>query len=178
MGQNRKSDVNEENRLGWTVGQRAFIPLDEIDEQLLSMLERDGRTSYSDLAATVGLTPGGARARVKRLQEHHVVKIIGVTNPYAVGMQSVASLQIEVSGDIDGVADRLSEYDGVRYVVLGSGRFSIMLEVYAETPQALFTLINRELREVPGVTRIETFVYDTVHTHRPIFPLTGATGPL
>ena len=178
MGQNRKSNNDEANHLGWTVGQRTFITLDDIDEQLLSMLERDGRTSYADLAAAVGLTPGGARARVKRLEENRVVKVIGITNPYAVGLQSVASLQIEVSGNIDAVADQLSEYDGVRYVVLGSGSFSILVEVYAETPQALFSLINREIREVPGVSRVETFVYDSVHTHRPIFPLTGATGPL
>lgn len=151
----------------------SFGALDELDEQLILLLERDGRMSYADLGAEVGLTPGGARARVKRLQERGVVRVIGVTSPNAVGLRSIASLQIEVSGDIDAVADRIAAFDGVRYVVLGSGRFSILVEVYATTPGELFTLINRQIREIPGVSHIETFLYDSVHTHRPIFPLTS-----
>ncbi|UOQ56228.1 Lrp/AsnC family transcriptional regulator [Leucobacter allii] len=145
--------------------------LDEIDEQLILLLERDGRMSYADLGVEVGLTPGGARARVKRLQERGVVRVIGVTSPRAVGLQSIASLQIEVSGDIDAVADRIAAFEGVRYVVLGSGRFSILVEAYATSPSGLFSLINRQIREIPGVAHIETFLYDSVHTHRPIFPL-------
>ena len=148
-----------------------FGVLDELDEQLIVLLERDGRMSYSDLAHEVGLTPGGARARVKRLQERGVVRVIGVTSPNAVGLSSIASLQIEVSGDIDAVADRIAAFEGVRYVVLGSGRFSILVEVYATSPGELFTLINRQIREIRGVSHIETFLYDSVHTHRPIFPL-------
>ena len=148
-----------------------FGVLDELDEQLILLLERDGRMSYADLGSEVGLTPGGARARVKRLQERGVVRVIGVTSPNAVGLTSIASLQIEVSGDIDAVADRIAAFEGVRYVVLGSGRFSILVEVYATTPSELFTLINRQIREIRGVTHIETFLYDSVHTHRPVFPL-------
>lgn len=172
MSKNHNAGGAKGNSPKRAADQRWSVMLDDIDEQLLLMLERDGRTSYADLADAVGLTPGGARARVKRLQDQHVVKVIGVTNPHAVGLHSVASLQIEVTGDIRPVADRLSEFEGVRYVVLGSGRFSILAEVYAETPQALFALINNELREVPGVFRIETFVFNSVHTHHPIFPLT------
>ena len=157
-------------------GSRAEAPepsggLDALDERLILLLERDGRMSYADLGSEVGLTPGGARARVKRLQERGVVRVIGVTSPHAVGLSSIASLQIEVSGDIDAVADRISQFDGVRYVVLGSGRFSILVEAYATSPAELFTLINRRIREVPGVSHIETFLYEAVHTHRPIFPL-------
>lgn len=147
--------------------------LDALDERLILLLERDGRMSYADLGSEVGLTPGGARARVKRLQERGVIRVIGVTSPQAVGLGSIASLQIEVAGDIDAVADRISRFEGVRYLVLGSGRFSLLVEVYATSPGELFTLINRQIREVPGVTHIETFLYESVHTHRPIFPLTA-----
>lgn len=148
--------------------------LDELDERLIRLLENDGRMSYADLGAEVGLTPGGARARVKRLQERGVLRVIGVISPHAVGLRSIASLHIEVEGDIDAVADRISNFEGVRYVVLGTGQFSILVEAYAENASGLFTLINRQIREVPGVSRIETFIYDSVHTHRPVFPIPTA----
>lgn len=152
----------------------APFTLDDIDGQLIMLLERDGRMSYADLGAEVGLTPGGARARVKRLTERGVVRVIGVTSPHAVGLRSIASLHIEVEGDIDAVAERISRFDGVRYLVLGTGSFSILVEAYAESPSELFTLINRHIREVPGVASIETFTYDAVHTHRPVFPITAS----
>ena len=82
--------------------------LDEVDERLIGLLEEDGRMSYADLGAAVGLTPGGARARVKRLQERGVIRVIGVTSPHAVGLRNIASLQIEVSGSIDSVANAIA----------------------------------------------------------------------
>lgn len=177
MTKKRKTGGEDRPRESADTADPAQWVLDEVDQQLIVMLERDGRLSYADLGSEVGLTPGGARARVMRLQDRGVIRVVGVTSPRAVGLLSIASLQIEVSGDIDAVADRISDLEGVRYVVLGSGRFSILVEVYAETSQALFTLINRQIREIPGVFRVETFQYEAVHTHRPIFPFLGGSIP-
>lgn len=176
MAKMRNAGDGERPRESAEPSEQAQSSLDEVDTRLIRLLERDGRMSYADLGTEVGLTPGGARARVMRLQERGIIRVVGVTSPWAVGLRSIASLNIEVSGDIDAVADRISDFEGVRYLVLGSGRFSILVEAYAETPQALFTLINRQIREVPGVSRIETFHYESVHTHHPIFPLTGVDG--
>ncbi|MBC9953301.1 Lrp/AsnC family transcriptional regulator [Leucobacter sp. cx-42] len=144
--------------------------LDQVDLKLVRLLEQDGRMSYADLSEAVGLTPGGARARVKRLRERNVIQVIGVPSPAAVGLNSIASLQIEVSGDIDEIADTISQFEGVRYIVLGSGRFSMLVEVYAANHSELFSIINRKIRKVSGISRLETFVYDSVHTHEPFFP--------
>lgn len=146
---------------------------DEIDEQLITLLEQDGRLSYADLAQEVGLTSGGVRARVMRLQDRGIIRVMAVVSARAIGLDSIASVQVEVDGehDIDDVADEISAIEGVRYVVLGSGRFNLLLEVYAESMHALYSLINRQIKRVPGVTRIETFTYDLVHTHRPVFPV-------
>ena len=175
MAKSRSTGANDSGT-GDIVSDESLSILDDVDNQLILLLEHNGRMSYADLGAEVGLTPGGARARVKRLQDRGVVKVMGITSPQAVGLRAVASLQIEVDGEIDEVARRISDFDGVRYVVLGSGRFSILVEAYASSHAELFTLINRQIREIPGVSRIETFLYDKVHTHRPIFPMSNMTG--
>lgn len=144
--------------------------LDALDEQLIRLLEEDGRMSYADIGARVALTPGGARIRVMRLQERGIIRIVGAINPKSVGLSSSAALHIEVNGDIDKVADQISQCDGVRYIVLGSGRYSIFVEVYAVSPGALFSLVNREIRSIPGVKSLETFTHNSVHTSRPVFP--------
>lgn len=150
--------------------------LDEIDKKVVLLLQEDGRLSYSQLGQAVGLTSGGARVRVKRLEERGILRVIGVTSAYELGLRSIAMLQIDIVGDIDAVANELGELDGVRYVVLGSGGFSILAEVYAVNSSELFTLINRTIRQIPGVVRLETFMYDSVHTHKPVFSLTSSPG--
>ena len=151
-------------------------PLDEIDERLVLLLQQDGRISYSDLGTAVGLTSGGARMRVKRLEERGILKVIGVTSAYELGLRSIASVQIRIDGDVDEVADRISGLDGVRYLVLGSGSFDLLVEAYAATPAEPYTLIHLRIRGVPGVRSVETFLYDSVHTHRPVFSLSARNG--
>lgn len=147
--------------------------LDAMDVRLIKLLEQDGRMSYADLAQAVGLTSGGARARVMRLQERGIIHVTAIVSASAIGLTCIASLQIEVDGsrDIDEVAAEISKFPEVRYLVMGSGRFNLLAEVYADTPAALFSIINRGIKRVAGVTRVETFTYDQVHTHRPVFPL-------
>ncbi len=48
--------------------------LDDIDFQILRTLVEDGRISYANLGATVGLSPHGASDRVRRLMRAGVIK--------------------------------------------------------------------------------------------------------
>jgi len=45
------------------------MKLDEIDSQIISMLQEDGRRSFSDIAKAVGRTEVTIRRRVKRLKD-------------------------------------------------------------------------------------------------------------
>lgn len=47
--------------------------LDAIDEQLLSILETDGRCSASGAGRQVGLSPAAAKRRIDRLEESGVI---------------------------------------------------------------------------------------------------------
>ena len=60
-------------------------PLDDTDRQLIEALQRDGRASYADLAELVTLSPAATRLRVQRLLDAGVVKVVGVTDPLALG---------------------------------------------------------------------------------------------
>jgi len=140
--------------------------LDTVDRTLISALQADGRLGYAELGELVGLTPGGARRRVVRLQEREILQIVGVTDPLKLGYSNMAMLSIEVDGDVADTADALGEIDDVVYVVIGAGAFDILIEVIAADPDALFDVITRKVRKVPGVARVETFTYYSIHTHR------------
>lgn len=51
-----------------------MIDIDEINERILSILEKDGRISNIELAARVGLSPSACLRRVQELERSGVIK--------------------------------------------------------------------------------------------------------
>lgn len=140
--------------------------IDEIDRKLLSALQQDGRCGYAELGELVGLTAGGARRRVMRLEERGIIQIVGVTDPLKLGYRSMAMVGIVAQGDVEEIAAALNDLQNVVYVVIAAGQYDILAEVIAEDQAAMFEAINRDVRNVPGVLRIETFPYYSIRTHR------------
>jgi Lrp/AsnC family transcriptional regulator for asnA, asnC and gidA len=140
--------------------------LDDIDRALIIALQLDGRRTYAELGEQVGLSAGGARLRVLRLEERGVLQVVGVTDPLLLGYDRMAMLVVTVQGDAREIADRISELDGVIYLVLGSGPFDLLVEVLAPDADALYEIINTGVRGVPGVVSVQSFDYHAIHTHR------------
>lgn len=140
--------------------------LDEIDRALITALQNDGRLGYAELGALVGLTAGGARKRVKRLEDREIIQVVAVTDPLRLGYQSMAMVGIVATGDVEEIARLAGEIDEVIYTVLTAGRYDLLVEVIGADQNDLFETINRKLRRIPGVARAETFTYYGIRTHR------------
>jgi len=139
--------------------------MDDIDRAILRELQVDGRIPYSDLGPKVGLSPSAARQRLQRLIDTKVVQVVGVTDPMAMGGQTMALLGLRVDGDPRAVADELARHDEVVYAVLVSGTFDLFVEVVCRRPYALLEFVNAVVRPVEGVTAVESFPYFGIHTH-------------
>jgi Lrp/AsnC family transcriptional regulator for asnA, asnC and gidA len=144
----------------------ASAQLDDIDRTLIEALQRDGRASYADLAELVTLSPAATRLRVQRLLDNGVVKIVGVTDPLALGYPVMSALGVRVDRDVRAVADRIADIAGVIYVVFTSGSFDLLVEVVCEDSARLLTVIDDEIRAIVGVRTVESFTYFGIHTHR------------
>jgi Lrp/AsnC family transcriptional regulator, regulator for asnA, asnC and gidA len=129
-------------------------------------LQHDGRASYADLAELVDLSPAATRLRVQRLLDADVVRIVGVTDPLALGYPVMAALGVRVERNVREVADRIADIDGVIYVVFTSGSFDLLVEVLCEDSARLLTVIDDEVRAIEGVRSVESFNYFGIHTHR------------
>ena len=140
--------------------------LDDIDRRLSDSLQRDGRASYADRADLVSLAPAATRLRVQRLLDAGVVKIVGVTDPLALGYPVMAALGVRVERNVRDVADRIADIAGVIYVVFTSGSFDLLVEVLCEDSARLLTVIDDEIRAIDGVRSVESFTYFGIHTHR------------
>jgi Lrp/AsnC family transcriptional regulator for asnA, asnC and gidA len=140
--------------------------MDDIDRAILRELQTDGRIPYAELGPKVGLSPSAARQRLQRLIDTKAVQVIGVTDPMAMGGQSMAMLGLRVDGDPRTVADELARHKQVVYSVLTAGSFDLFTEVVCGRPQELLAFVNDVVRPVEGVKAVESFPYFGIHTHR------------
>ena len=133
--------------------------LDAVDRQLVLALQRDGRASYASLAAAVGMSQAGVRTRVQRLLDGGIVQIAAVADPFAFGFTITAMLGITFTGDLEVIAEATAQMQQVHFVVITAGRYDCLAEVVCIDADDLLTLINGQIRAIPGVINVEVLTY-------------------
>jgi Lrp/AsnC family transcriptional regulator, regulator for asnA, asnC and gidA len=137
--------------------------LDEISKLIVEQLQHDGRKSYAEIGKVVGLSEAAVRQRVQKLTESGVMQVVAVTDPMRLGFSRQAMIGIKASGDVNDVAEALSAIPQVDYVVMTAGSFDLLAEVVCENDDDLISLLNGNIRLLPGVVSAETFVYLKLH---------------
>ncbi len=135
------------------------VQLDDVSKLIIEQLQSDGRRSYAEVGKAVGLSEAAVRQRVQKLTDSGVMQIVAVTDPMQLGFYRQAMIGIRVTGDTTAVASALADLPAVDYVVLTAGSFDILAEIVCEDDEQLISLLNSEIRGIPGVQSTETFVY-------------------
>jgi Lrp/AsnC family transcriptional regulator, regulator for asnA, asnC and gidA len=132
--------------------------VDATDKHLISLLQTNGRASYSDLARQVGLSEASVRKRVHELRRREVIQIVAVTDPLQLGFAHEALLAVHALPHPEVLADRLAAIDEVDFVVLVAGRYSILLEAVATDDEEFVALIQR-VRQLASPVRVDVLPY-------------------
>jgi Lrp/AsnC family transcriptional regulator, regulator for asnA, asnC and gidA len=132
--------------------------LDEVDQRLIEALQENGRASFRGIASRIGVAEATVRARYGRLVKDGILQVTGVTNPLGLGFDAMAMLGINTAGAPQPVADALTSWDEVSYVVVTAGRYDVLVEVVCTDRRHLLELTSR-VRAIPGVVTTETFLY-------------------
>ena len=132
--------------------------LDDVAKAIIGQLQEDGRRPYAAIGKAVGLSEAAVRQRVQKLIDNNVMQIVAVTDPLQTGFHREAMVGVNADGDLDAVADALSEISDVDYLVITAGSYDILCEVLAVDDDHLLDIVTR-IRAVPGVRRTESFMY-------------------
>ncbi len=85
--------------------------MEELDRQIVQLLVKDGRMSYTDLGKATGLSTSAVHQRVRRLEQRGVIRgYAAVVDPEAVGLPMTAFISVKPFDPSapDDIADRLS----------------------------------------------------------------------
>lgn len=143
--------------------------VEEIDQQIVSLLVADGRMSYTDLGKATGLSTSAVHQRVRRLEQRGVIRgYTAVIDYEAVGLPLTAFVSIkpiDVSQP-DDAPERLAGIPEIEACHSVAGDENYILKVRVETPGELEKLLAR-IRAQANVTTRTTVVLSTPYEARP-----------
>jgi len=133
--------------------------LDTIDLKIMEALRQDGRIAFAQIAEQLNVSPGMIRMRYNRMVEMGYLKVVAITNPLRMGYEAMAMIGIRTDGKkMLEVAEKVAELEEVVYLVVTSGRFDIMLEVFCRDHADLLRFITEKLYSIEGVRESESFL--------------------
>jgi Lrp/AsnC family transcriptional regulator for asnA, asnC and gidA len=140
--------------------------LDAINRKIMIQLQEDGRRSYVSIGKAVGLSEAAVRLRVQKMIDEGLMQIVAVTNPLELGYKRQAMVGITVDGDIEYVARQLRNIRQIDYIVITTGRYDILAELFSEDDESMLAVVNREIRKIDGIARTELFTYMRLEMQR------------
>jgi Lrp/AsnC family transcriptional regulator for asnA, asnC and gidA len=133
------------------------MSLDELDREILRMLHDDGRLPYSVIARQLNSNEATIRKRVQRLINERILEIIGVANPYLLGLETHVMIGIEVElRQLDAVAECLSNFPELNFVAVSSGEFDIVVVGVFASELDFYEFLTHKLAQVDGIRATRT----------------------
>jgi len=134
--------------------------MDETDQQLLSLLRKDARTSVATLAQKLGVSRGTVSNRITKLEDAGI--IVGYTvrlKPDAQPSEIGAWMSIAVEGnETRAVIASLLGEPGVASLHDTNGRWDLLAELRAANLAELSQVLER-IRLVRGISSTETSIH-------------------
>ncbi len=128
--------------------------MDDLDRRILSILRRDARTPYTEIADRVGTSEGTVRNRVDRMTEEGVIERFTVTTRTG-NVKAMVEISVEMNVDTAAVSEQMVGWDEVDFVWQVSGEDDVVLVVDAVDTHAVNELISRA-REMDEVKSTKT----------------------
>ena len=130
------------------------------DARILDILQRDGRRSYADLGAEVGMTGPSAHERVKKLEARGVIQgYAALVDPAAIGYDILAFSWITqapgtTSADLTDAFAGIPEIEECHHI---TGEADYLIKVRARNTRDLERVL-RQVQATPNVFQTETDV--------------------
>lgn len=137
--------------------------LDKIDRRILDLLQKDGRSTMTDLAAKVGLSTTPVTERVRRLEREDVITGYHArVNPKALGKNLLVFVEIKLSAKSGEVFERVKKemlfVPEVMECHLVSGDFDYLIKARMSEMGEYRRLLGNILLKLPAAAESRSYV--------------------
>lgn len=138
--------------------------LDELDREIISFLQYDGRMPLTKIATELSTTEGTVRRRVKQLIDNGTMQVVAIVEPHNMGWEEAAMIGISVQTNmLSSIADEIAKLPEVAYLFQAAGEFDLIAEVFCRDREHFVSFLNDKLQQISGIERTQSFMILKMH---------------
>ena len=134
--------------------------MDKIDQKILSELTDDSSISIPKLSEKINVNSSVVYSRIKRLIKKKLIERFTIEindKELGYGVKSLTGINMD-SKQRDNVIQELFKISGVREVSEVTGRFDILVTMYAENLSEMYRIVSDGIGKIQGVIGSESFI--------------------
>lgn len=148
--------------------------MDSLDRKILGIISQNARIPFRDVAAQCGVSRAAIHQRVQRMFDDGIITGSGYhVNPRSIGYNTCTyvGLTLEKGSMYHQVVAELDQIPEVVESHFTTGRYTMMIKLFARDNSHLMELINGHIQEIKGVTATETLISldESIKKEIPIF---------
>lgn len=134
--------------------------IDDLDLTILSELSEDAAISVPKLSKKIKVNSSVVYSRIKRLIKHKLIErytIVVNDAELGFGVKALTGINMN-SKKRDNVINELFKIDGVREIAEVTGRFDILVTMYARSLDEMHKIVSEKIGRIDGVLSSESFI--------------------
>ncbi len=137
------------------------IKIDDLDRKILSMITKNARIPYLEVARECNVSGAAIHQRIQRLQ--NVGVITGsefIISPSKVGYHTCAFIGIflKKASLFDEVSEQLEQIPEVVECHYTTGEYAIFIKIYAHNNEHLKGILHNKVQAIQGISSTETII--------------------
>jgi DNA-binding Lrp family transcriptional regulator len=135
--------------------------VNDLTAQMIAILRRNGRASYSEIARELGTNRDYVASRINPLIETGKLRIVAGVHPRVLGLTTSAHLSIRADGNLQGVIEALETFEDPVLISLVTGAFQIVVELQLRSLTELRQQVSA-IRAISGIREIYVHIYERI----------------
>jgi Lrp/AsnC family transcriptional regulator for asnA, asnC and gidA len=134
--------------------------VDKIDQKILSELSKDSSISIPKLSEKINVNSSVVYSRIRRLVKKKLIErfTIEINNKeFGYGVKSLTGINMD-SKQRDNIIQELLKIPGVSEVSEVTGRFDILVTMFAENLSEMYRIVSDNIGKIQGIVSSESFI--------------------
>lgn len=145
--------------------------IDKLDKQILSLLMRNAKMPYTEIAKKLFVSGGTIHVRMKKLEEAGIVNGYNLSIDYGklgYDISAFLGIYLDKSSLYDHVADELESIPEIVAAHYTTGLYNIFAKVVCRDTTHLREVLHDKIQKISGIQRTETIISLQESINRPV----------
>ena len=138
-----------------------MVKIDGIDKKILRMLMEDARRPILEIARKIGISGAAIHQRLRKLERSGLIQGSKfLINPKVMGYTTMAYVGIYLDKAMSNpmAVKELEKIPEVLECHYTTGDWSILVKILCKDNEHLMHVLNKNIQQISGVSRTETFI--------------------